>query len=214
MVFVVGLTGGIGSGKTAVSDLFEALGVTVADADVAARTVVEPETEALQKIEAHFGNKILNPNGTLNRSALRAIVFEDSNERKWLESVTVPAILKELRHILDNATSSYALLMLSSGSGQSPWIDHHLVVDVSPETQKQRVTARDQNSERQVEAIMATQPSRQERLEYADDVINNEGSLEELKANVKALHQRYLNLAEEGGTHQPKHSSHSEPTGG
>lgn len=197
MVFVVGLTGGIGSGKTAVSDRFANLGITVADADVAARTVVEPGTEALKKIEAHFGNTILNSEGHLDRAALRQIVFQNADERQWLESVTVPAILKELRLILDGAASQYAILMLSSGSGQSPWIHRNLVVDVPAETQLARVTARDSNNAEQVRAIMATQPTREQRLAYADDVISNDGSLAELDKAVHSLNELYLSLAQQ-----------------
>lgn len=191
----MGLTGGIGSGKTAVSDRFARLGVAIADADVAARTVVEPGTDAIEQISEHFGPQILNDDGTLNRAALRQIVFKNTAERKWLESVTVPAILTELRGILDSAQSAYAILMLSSGSGQSPWIHRNLVVDVPTEVQLARVTARDNNDEDQVKAIMATQPSREQRLEYADDVIRNDGSLAELDKAVQSLHEHYLSLA-------------------
>ena len=195
MVFVVGLTGGIGSGKSAVSDHFAKLGVTIADADVASRTVVEPGTAALEKIVKHFGTSIISADGTLNRADLRAIVFSSDPERKWLESVTVPAILHDLRLTLDNAESSYAILMLSSGSGQSPWIHRHLVVDAPEELQISRVMQRDSNSREQIEAIMNSQPSRETRLEYADDVIINDGNLDKLDQDVSQLHQRYLSLA-------------------
>ena len=197
MVFVVGLTGGIGSGKTAVSDRFAELGITIADADVASRTVVEPGTPALAAISTHFGSSILDSTGRLDRARLREIVFNDSIERKWLESVTIPAILSELRQILDSATSEYAILMLSSGRGESPWIHRNLVVDVPHEVQLARVMARDDNDATQVRAIMATQPSREDRLSYADDVINNNASLVELNDAVYSLHQQYLSLARE-----------------
>ncbi len=197
MVFVVGLTGGIGSGKTAVSDRFANLGVTIADADVAARTVVEPGTPALKQIVEHFGQDILNEEGMLDRAALRRIVFKDPQQRKLLESITVPAILKELREILDTATSDYAILMLSSGSGQSPWIHRNLVVDVTAEVQLDRVMTRDDNSEEDVRAIMATQPSREQRLAYADDVVRNDSSLAALDKAVDSLHQQYLSLAKQ-----------------
>jgi len=196
MVFVVGLTGGIGSGKTAVSDRFGERGITIADADVAARVVVEPGTQALEKISQHFGSGVLE-NGELNRAALREIVFSNATERRWLESVTVPAILQELRRILDYALSPYAILMLSSGSGRSPWIDRQLVVDVSPEVQIERVATRDSNTPEQIRAIMKTQPSREERLKYADDVIVNDGDFSQLDREITQLHQQYLNLAEQ-----------------
>lgn len=197
MVFVIGLTGGIGSGKTAVSDHFAELEIAIADADVASRTVVEPGTPALANISEHFGLHVLDSEGRLDRAVLRQIIFKDSAERKWLESVTVPAILAELRQILDTAASDYAILMLSSGSGQSPWIHRNLVVDVPQDVQLARVMARDANDAAQVKAIMATQPSRKERLNYADDVIHNNGSLVELNDAVYSLHQQYLSLARE-----------------
>ncbi len=196
MVLVVGLTGGIGSGKTAVSDRFGERGITIADADVAARVVVEPGTQALEKISQHFGSGVLE-NGELNRAALREIVFSNATERRWLESVTVPAILQELRRILDYALSPYAILMLSSGSGRSPWIDRRLVIDVSPEVQIERVATRDSNTPEQIRAIMKTQPSREERLKYADDVIVNDGDFSQLDREITQLHQQYLNLAEQ-----------------
>ncbi|MCB1646969.1 MAG: dephospho-CoA kinase [Pseudomonadales bacterium] len=192
---IIGLTGGIGSGKTAVSDLFAARGITIADADVASREVVQPGMPALGKIVAHFGEQILLPDGSMDRAALRSIVFSDPAERKFLESVTVPAIMNRLQEILENSTSPYAILMLSSGSGQHPWIRRHLVVDVSEATQLARVTARDQNEEAQVRAIMATQPTRQQRLDYADDVITNEGTLAALEQQVDQLHNKYLILS-------------------
>ena len=194
MTLVVGLTGGIGSGKTAVSDRFSKLGITIADADVAARIVVEPGTDGLQKIAEHFGKGVLKSDGNLDRAALREIVFSCSDERRFLESITVPAILKHLRHILDNSRSTYAILMLSSGSGQSPWIDRHLVVDVSQEMQISRVMSRDDNERAQVLAIMKTQPTREQRLSYADDIITNNGSISELNAEVTRLHNQYLEL--------------------
>jgi dephospho-CoA kinase len=193
--FVVGLTGGIGSGKSAVSDRFGSRGIVIADADVAARQVAEPGSPALQKISAHFGEGILLSDGSLDRAQLRGIVFADAVERRWLESVTVPAIMVCLEHILANSTSPYSILMLSSGRGQHPLIDRHLVVDVAETTQLQRVAARDKNSAAQIQAIMATQPSRAERLAYAHDVITNEGDLRTLDDNVAVLHLKYLKLS-------------------
>lgn len=195
MGFVVGVTGGIGSGKTAVTDRFAARGITIADADVASRVVVEPGTAALAQIAEHFGEGVLQADGTLDRAALRKIVFEDAGERAWLESVTVPAIMNELRRILRESTAPYSMLMLSSGNGRSPLIHRSLVVDVPEDVQIARVTARDNNTPEQVQAIMAAQPSREQRLEYADDVIVNDASLDELDERVEELHQQYLELA-------------------
>lgn len=199
MGYVVGLTGGIGSGKSVVSDCFKRRGVTIADADVAARTVVEPGTPALARITEHFGAQILRPDGTLDRAALRNIVFRSVEDRRWLESVTVPAIMSELRDILEKSTAAYSMLILSSGSGRSHLINRSLVVDVPEDVQIARVTSRDNNSVEQVRAIMNSQPTREQRLSYADDVIKNTGSLTELEALVDGLHTKYLNLAEQHG---------------
>lgn len=193
--FVIGITGGIGSGKTAVTDRFQARGITVADADVASREVVQPGTPALAAIAEHFGSHVIGEDGSMDRAVVRKIVFADPDERKWLESVTVPAIMDNLREVLAKSTSPYSLLMLSSGTGQSPLVHRSLVVDVPPDVQLSRVMARDNNDEDQVRAIMAAQPSREIRLEYADDVIVNDGSLEQLDEAIAALHEQYLNMA-------------------
>ncbi len=193
--FVIGITGGIGSGKTAVTDRFQSRGITVADADVASREVVQPGMPALAAIADHFGPEVISEDGTMVRAAVRKIVFADPDERKWLESVTVPAIMDKLRDILAKSGSPYSLLMLSSGTGQSPLIHRSLVVDVPPDVQVARVMSRDNNDEEQVRAIMAAQPSREIRLEYADDVIVNDGSLEQLDEAVQALHEQYLTMA-------------------
>jgi dephospho-CoA kinase len=199
MGFVVGLTGGIGSGKTAVTDRFAQFGITIADADLASRKVVEPGTPALAAIHGHFGDSILNPDGTLNRPSLRTVVFADTTERTWLEGVTVPAIMNLLRKILSESQSAYAILMLSSGGGRSPLVQRNLVVDVSSTVQIERVTRRDNNTPEQVRAIMAAQPSRQSRLQYADDVIVNDGDISDLDAEVLRLHRLYLELAANHG---------------
>jgi len=163
--------------------------------------VVEPGTEPLRRIAEHFGSKILLANGSLDRARLRGIIFAEAEQRRWLESVTVPAIMQLLEATLRHSTSPYSILMLSSGRGQHPLIDRHLVVDVTQQTQLARVMARDQNDLAQVQAIMATQPSRETRLDYADDVIKNEGSLADLYDAVAALHIKYLELSGESYGH-------------
>ena len=195
--FVVGLTGGIGSGKSAVSALFETLGITVVDADVAARTVVEPGTPALARIAEHFGPDVITTGGTLDRAALRRIVFADPEQRRWLEGVTHPAIGAEIRRALAQASSPYAMLVspLLLEAKQDVLADRVLVVDVSEQTQLERTMTRDANSEAQVRAIIATQIDRAGRLARADDVISNEGAPEALREQVLALHARYLEIA-------------------
>ncbi|MYM64700.1 dephospho-CoA kinase [Pseudomaricurvus sp. HS19] len=199
MTYVVGLTGGIGSGKTAVSDRFKALGITVVDADVASRVVVEPGRPALQLIAEHFGADILLADGQLNRAELRKRIFQDESERLWLEGLLHPLIRQEIMDGLNNASSPYALLVspLLIESGQSKFTKRVLVVDVPEELQLSRTVARDNNSAEQVKAIMSAQASREQRLQHADDVIVNDGSLEQLHQKVQEQHEKYLSLAAE-----------------
>ena len=196
---VVGLSGGIGSGKSAVATQFEKLGISVIDADQAARVVVEPGTPALKQIAEHFGSSILDASGALNRAALRAIVFADPEQRKWLEGILHPRITIEIFSGLRKATSPYAILAspLLLEAKQDTLTNRILIVDVSESTQLQRTMARDNNSEQQVRAIMASQIDRQSRLARADDVIENDGSLADLPFKVQTLHTRYLKLAKE-----------------
>lgn len=198
MTFIIGLTGGIGSGKTAVSDRFAALGIKVVDADVCARVVVEPGKPALALIAEHFGHDVLDSNGALDRARLRQIVFADDNERKWLESLLHPLIFEEMWNQLQSATSPYAILVspLLIEGGQTAICQRVLVVDVPEDIQLARTMARDANSAEQVKAIMAAQTSRMARLEKADDVIVNDSDLASLQLAVDELHQHYLRLAQ------------------
>ena len=194
MSCVIGITGGIGSGKSAVTQRLEAHGITVVDADVVARQVVEPGRPALKAISAHFGVEILHPDGSLDRAALRKIVFENPTEREWLESITHPAIRDEIGRQIANATSPYVVLSspLLLEAGQSDFADYVVVVDVPEAVQIMRTRARDNNDEALVRKIMAAQLPRDERIARGDEVINNEGSLEDLHQRVDALHQRLL----------------------
>jgi dephospho-CoA kinase len=195
--WVLGITGGIGSGKTAVSDRFQALGVTVVDADVASRVVVEPGRPALAAIAGHFGDEAINNDGTLNRAELRKRIFADPEERKWLEKLTHPLINQYLLEELANAKSPYAILVspLLAETGQSRFCQRIVVVDVPIELQVERTMSRDDNDEAQVRAIIAAQASREERLKLADDVIVNDQCLEHIDAEVTRLHQSYLEMA-------------------
>lgn len=195
--FVVGLTGGIGSGKSAASARFEALGINVVDADQAARTVVQPGQPALALIAEHFGAGILDAGGALDRAQLRQKIFADPAERQWLEALLHPRITIEIFRALQAVTSPYALLVspLLLEAKQDTLSNRVVVVDVEEATQLTRTMSRDANSEPQVRAIMAAQIGRAERLARAQDVIRNEGSLEDLQRQVDALHERYLQLA-------------------
>jgi dephospho-CoA kinase len=195
-MFVVGLTGGIGSGKSVVGRLFADLGITVVDADQAARAVVEPGTPALKHIATHFGEGILTSGGELDRAALRQRIFSDATAKQWLENLLHPLINEWLQQQLQNANSPYAILEspLLLEIGQSDRVDRVLVVDVPEAVQLERAMARDNNDESQIKAIIASQIPRHERLARADDVIDNRGSLDDLKSQVAQLHETYLRL--------------------
>jgi dephospho-CoA kinase len=196
--FVVGITGGIGSGKSAVTDYLEIKGITVVDADKVARVVVEPGTSGLAAIAEHFGHNILLPNGTLDRAALRKIVFDNADERKVLEGITHPRIREEIARQLSEAGSPYVVLAspLLLESGQSSFADYVVVVDVPESVQLSRTMTRDDNSEQLVKSIMAVQLDRETRLARSDTSISNEGTLEELHTRVDALHTDLLRRAQ------------------
>lgn len=191
---IIGLTGGIGSGKSAVSDCFEKLGVTVVDADVVAREVVEPGTAALKSIADHFGDDILTAEGALDRAALRTLIFSDENQRKWLETLLHPLIRKEIIAQLNQSDSPYSILSspLLLETDQQTLVDRVLVVDVPVELQLERTVQRDNNSVDQVKSIISAQSTRTYKQQKADDIILNIGTIEELQKDVFALHQRYL----------------------
>lgn len=195
--WILGVTGGIGSGKTAATDHFQQLGITVVDADLAARMVVEPGQPALAAIAAHFGPKVLDAAGHLLRPALRAIVFADPAQRKVLEAITHPAIRAELARQLAAAESPYAILAtpLLWESGQAELVDHSLLIDAPEALQLERAASRDGVSREQIAAIMQAQWSRAQRLARADDVLLNDSTLAALQAGVEALHTDYLRRA-------------------
>jgi dephospho-CoA kinase len=198
-MYVVGVTGGIGSGKTAVTNIFAELGIAIVDADVASRVVVEPGQPALVEIAAHCGPDILLPDGTMDRAAMRQRIFSDPAEKQWLEQLLHPLINIEIHRQLAAAGSPYAIFvspLLVEGS-HGELCDRLLVVDVPEHLQLARTMARDQNDAEQVKRIMASQASREQRLARADDVIENNGTLAQLREHVDALHQRYLALAAE-----------------
>ena len=195
---IVGITGGIGSGKSAVTQRFEALGITVVDADLASRIIVEPGRPALAKIADYFGQDILNPDGTLNRAALRAKVFADEKERRWLEALTHPLIGQEILDQVSASNSAYTILSspLLLETSQKELADCIVVVDVPEAVQLARTMSRDGNDEQQVRAIMAAQMQRSERLKHADIVIDNSRSLEDLDTEVAQLHAEFLRHAQ------------------
>lgn len=196
---VVGLTGGIGSGKTTVANLFAQHGVTLVDADIIARQVVAVGSDALQQISAKFGPEVLLEDGNLNRAWLRARIFADDGSKQWLNSLVHPLIRTEILQQLNTAPSPYVLLVapLLIENGLTALTSQVLVVDVSPATQIRRTCQRDHASIEQVEAILAAQCSQSQRLAHADQIIDNDRDGIDLTARVAELHEFYLHLAAE-----------------
>ncbi len=193
---IAGLTGGIGSGKSTVARLFGELGVHWVDADDVAREVVEPGTPALERIAKHFGTHILTSEGALDRAQLRGIVFQQPEERAWLESLLHPIIRDELIRQLnpENYQLPYVLLVspLLLETDQHELVDRIFVIDVPKDVQLERTMARDTNSREQVERIIAAQMSREDRLARADEVIDNDRPLDDVTRQVRELHERLL----------------------
>ena len=198
--FVIGLTGGIAAGKSEVSRRFEALGITVADADLAARAVVAPGSEGLARIAAHFGTDIQLADGQLDRAALRARIFDSAQDRQALEAITHPAIRQQLRQACEQAEGPYAiaaipLLTEAGGRQQYPWLDRILVVDVPVAVQHARLMQRDGIDAALADRMIAAQASREARLALADDVVVNDGHPDQLQAHVERLDRAYRELA-------------------
>lgn len=191
---IVGLTGGIASGKSSVARLFEALGVPVVDADAIAREVVAAGTPGLDAVRARFGDGIIAADGQLDRAALRARVFSDDGARKQLEAILHPRIRRIMDERLRAASAPYAIAMipLLLETGQQDRFDRVLVVDVTQATQLQRAQARDGTARETLQGILAAQMGRDERLALGDDVIDNEGDPRDLPAQVARLHETYL----------------------
>lgn len=195
---LVGLTGGIGSGKTAASDLFANLGIDVVDADVLARNALHLNSPLLSRVFNHFGEQLKLPDGSLDRAALRGIIFNDSTAKTWLENLIHPWVKKCVINALNETTSVYALLSspLLIESGQAKLADRLLVVDLPEAVQISRTASRDNNSPELVKKIIEQQINRSARLSLADDIIDNSGDLNHLKKQVNSLHTKYLELAQ------------------
>jgi dephospho-CoA kinase len=199
----IGLTGGIASGKTAVARLFAALGAPVIDADELAREAVAPGSPVLARIAERFGPAIIARDGTLDRRALRDIVFSDPAARADLEALTHPAISAAMEQRSAEAGGAYQILvipLLAEKRGRVASVDRVLVVDCTEELQIRRLQARDGSTLEQARAILSAQASRAERLRIADDIIENDGDLAALRDKVIDLHARYRHLADEART--------------
>ena len=195
--FIVGLTGGIGSGKSAVTGIFAEFGIVIVDADIAAREVVVKGSSALQQIADRHGDGILNNEGALDRAQLRKIIFSNPAEKDWLEALLHPLIGETIDSQLAQANSTYAILVspLLIEAKQFDRCQRILVVDVPEELQINRTMARDNNDVEQVKRIIASQLSRNKRLDYADDVIENTDTLASLRQRVEELHTQYEKIA-------------------
>lgn len=196
--FIVGLTGGIGSGKSTVADLFAARGVSLVDTDVIAHALTGPQGQAMPAIESTFGRSMLAPDGRLDRAAMRTLVFSDKQARRRLEAILHPMIRAESMRQIAAATGCYAMLVVPLLVESGDWRERAhrlLVVDCPRETQIARVIARSRLGREQVEAILAAQASREARLAAADDVIDNAGGPETLAGQVGALDAIYRQLA-------------------
>ncbi|MDP0328561.1 dephospho-CoA kinase [Glaesserella parasuis] len=205
MSYIVALTGGIGSGKSTIANLFAALGVPVIDADIIARNIVEKGSPLLAQIVAHFGKQILFENGELNRTALRQRIFQTEYERLWLNQLLHPAIHTEMLKQLNESRSPYVIWVvpLLIENQLMALCDRILVVDVLPEIQLERAMKRDKSNVEMIKSIMLSQVDRQTRLNYANDVIENNlpfGDNEvHLTHQVAKLNEYYLTLSKTKG---------------
>lgn len=205
--FVLGLTGGVASGKTAVSDLLRQWGAAVVDTDVIARDIVAPGRPALQEIVARWGEDMLDATGALNRRRLRERIFADAAARTELNAITHPRIRAEAQRQVETAAAPYVVLVvpLMAEGGVYTFVDRVLVVDVSPEVQVQRLMARDGVDLALAHAMLAAQASREARLALADDVVRNDADLATLAARLRPLHEKFLQLAAERRAGQSGH---------
>lgn len=201
MTWIVGLTGGIGSGKTQVSNAFEALGVPVIDTDLISHAITAPNGLAIPVISEIFGADLIDPSGRLDRDKMRKLVFTDAEARRKLEAILHPLIANvTMASIAQHSNAPYVVLVVPLLAESPQWLnrcDRVLVIDCELETQISRVMARSNLTREQVLAIIATQASREERKAIANEVIVNESSLEALTQQVRKLHDFYLTMAKQ-----------------
>ncbi|WP_024612467.1 dephospho-CoA kinase [Pseudoalteromonas sp. TB64] len=195
--WVLGLTGGIGCGKTAVSNMFEELGINIVDADIIARQVVAPNTIGLNEIVSYFGNEILLPDGALNRSVLRERIFANTDDKEWLNKLLHPLIRNKILIDLNATTSAYVVLVapLLFENSLDKYCNQTLLIDVPNSVQIERTTQRDNVSVEQVKSIIAAQMPREHKQQKADAILNNNRDLALVKTDLLRLHKNYLQLA-------------------
>ncbi len=198
MVYCVGLTGGIGCGKSTVAQMFEALGATIIDTDAISHTLTQPNAPSLKQIARQFGPAFISSEGELDRAKLRALIFSNPVQKTKLESILHPLIETQVRNELRHCQGSYALIvvpLLFETSHYLPLIQRKLVVDCDERSQITRTAARSHLPETEIRTIMAQQLSRQDRLKLADDILRNEANLDSLRDAVEVLHQQYMTFA-------------------
>ncbi|XQF89441.1 dephospho-CoA kinase [Pseudoalteromonas espejiana] len=203
--WVLGLTGGIGCGKTVVSNIFEELGVTVVDADIIARQVVAPNSDGLNAIVKHFGQDILLPDGTLNRAELRSKIFSNNENKEWLNALLHPLIRIKILTDLNSAKSAYVVLVapLLFENNLDKYCNRTLLIDVPIATQIERTAKRDNTSIEQVKSIIAAQIPRNEKQQKADDILNNNRDLSIVRTELVVLHKNYLQYALQNTNNAP-----------
>ena len=197
-MFVLGITGGIGSGKTAVTDIFSELNIDVIDADIASRKAVEKGSSSLKEIEDHFGSEIILNDGNLDRQKLREVIFDKEEEKDWLEKLLHPQILKIISSELAESRTKYTILVspLLFETGQYKLCSRTLLVDVEEKLQIARASKRDNVSEEQIKSIIEAQMPRSEKITLANDIVTNNGTLEDLRKEIISLHNNYLKLSD------------------
>lgn len=198
-MLLVGLTGGIGSGKSVVAGLFESMGAGIIDTDLIARDLVAPGSPALYEISDHLGQSILTPDGNLNRRLMREMIFSNPTEKKWLENLLHPMIRETVRQKIQTLQSPYGIIVIPllteiKKEGYD-YLDRICVVDCDEVVQIQRTMERDDISESDAMSMLEAQATREERLKIADDVIENNGDLNDLRKKVDILHKQYLEMS-------------------